>query len=219
MRVQGTCWPPRILQNLSYVDATLNIGTDIAFAVLIPVPLFWHLNVSTGKRVYLITILGLGILACAACIIRLAHLYSMASYNDFLWDSGPVTIWVAAELNTGIVAGSVPAIKPCVLVMIGHKSREQNRPKRTLSSSVTTIGSHRPSWRILAGEQRDSFLLASSSSSGRRPPLNVVLEDGHMYELENTRTHQNRSAPEGQGRKKPGPMAMISEDVVVGERS
>lgn len=38
--VKGTCWPRHVVQGLGYTNATLNIATDVFFAVGIPVPLF-----------------------------------------------------------------------------------------------------------------------------------------------------------------------------------
>lgn len=169
----GECWPPRVTQGLSYADATLNITTDIIFAVLIPVPLFYHLNVSTRRRIYLISVLGLGLLACAACIIKSVHLYQMATYDDFLWDSRYVTIWATAELNTGIVAGSIPAVKPCVNPLFGQPTCGHDKRNKITPLSLTTFGSHRRSWRLLTSAQRLS-LVAS---------WDIVVEDGYMYEL------------------------------------
>lgn len=137
-------------QALGYTDATLNITTDIVFAILIPVPLFYNLNISTPRRIYLMTVLGLGVLACLACIMKTVHLYQMAEYTDFLWDSCYITIWVAVEVNVGIIAGSIPAVKPCVRALVGHRNSQHSRHKRlTPFSFVTTVGSHRCSWRIL----------------------------------------------------------------------
>lgn len=170
-----------MIQGLGYLDATLNITTDVIFAVLIPVPLLYHLNVSTRRRVYLIIVLGLGVLACVACIIKTVHLYQMAKYDDFLWDSRYVTIWAVAELNTGIVAGSIPAVK----ALFWHTTCGQNGQNKITPLTLTTFGSHRRSWRIPASAQRSS-LVAAWDVSGSQSPSNVVVEDSHLYELVET---------------------------------
>lgn len=174
---------------LGYADATLNITTDIVFAVLIPVPLFWQLNIKTRRRIYLMMVLGLGILACSACIIKTIHLYQMADYEDFLWDSQYITIWVVAELNTGIVAGSIPATRPCVRALVGRTPCRKDKQNKITPFSLTTIGSHRRSWRILPSAQRSSLVASSGVSSGDSElpsNLEVVVEDGHLYELVET---------------------------------
>lgn len=168
-------------QALSYLDATLNITTDVVFAVIIPVTLFLHLNVSAGRRIYLITVLGLGVFACIACLIKTIHLYQLANYDDWLWDSHSVTIWVVVEVNTGIVAGSIPAIKPLVVALVGNKSCGQDKQKRSTVFSLTTIGSHRRSWRMLSSSHRQVLVDSGVASGG--VPSNLVVEDGLMYEL------------------------------------
>lgn len=173
MGVEGTCWPPRVTQALGYVDATFNITTDVVFAVLIPVPLFCRLNVNTRRRIYLIGVLGLGILACSACIVKTVHLYQMVSYEDFLWDSQYISMWVVAELNTGIAAGSIPAIRPWFRRLLGPTVSGQEGQNKITPFSLTTVGSQRRSWRIL--------------SAGQRPTsLQVVAEDGLLDELVET---------------------------------
>lgn len=79
--VKGTCWPQHVVQGMGYTDATLNIATDIFFAVAIPVPLFWNLNVNCRTRISLIAVHGLGIFACAASIIKTFYLYNLGNYS------------------------------------------------------------------------------------------------------------------------------------------
>lgn len=88
------------------------IATGVFFAVVISVPLFYNLNVNRRTRVSLIAVLGLGLFACAASIIRTVYLYNLGSYSDWLWDSRNFSIWHVVELNTGIVVGSLSAIRP-----------------------------------------------------------------------------------------------------------
>lgn len=117
--VKGTCWPQHVVQGLGYTDATLNIATDVFFAVVIPVPLFWNLNVNRRTRVSLIAVLGLGVFACAASIIKTVYLYNLGNYSDWLWDSRNISIWHVVELNTGVIAGSLPAMRPLFRGVLG----------------------------------------------------------------------------------------------------
>lgn len=117
--VKGSCWPQRVVQGLGYTDATLNIATDVFFAVVIPVPSFWNLNVNRRTRVSLIAVLGLGVFACAASITKTVHLYNLGNSSDWLWDSRNISIWHVVELNTGVVAGSLPAVRPLFRGVLG----------------------------------------------------------------------------------------------------
>lgn len=108
-----------VVQSLGYTDVTLNIATGVFFAVVIPVPLLWNLNVNRRTRVSLIAVLGLGVFACAASINKTVYLYNLGHYSDWLWDSRNISIWHVVELNTGIVAGTLPAIRPLFRGILG----------------------------------------------------------------------------------------------------
>ena len=56
--------------------------------------------------------LSLGLFVCLAGILRIPTIVNYGKAGDFLWDSRGLTIWFDAEFNTGIIAGSMPALKP-----------------------------------------------------------------------------------------------------------
>lgn len=133
--VKGTCWPQHVVQGLGYTDATLNIATDVFFAVVIPVPLFWNLNVNRRTRVSLIAVIGLGVFACAASIIKTVYLYNLGNYSDWLWDSRNISIWHVVELYTGVVAGSLPAMRPLFRGVLGGSTWDREHHNVYLRSS------------------------------------------------------------------------------------
>jgi hypothetical protein len=57
-------------------------------------------------------VLSMGIFVCLAGILRLPAILNYGKQGDLLWDSKGLTIWFMAEFNTGIIAGSIPALKP-----------------------------------------------------------------------------------------------------------
>nr|ALM31974.1 decarboxylase_GME4319 [Daldinia eschscholzii IFB-TL01] len=110
-RIQTTCWSQSTLQGLSYANSTVNIVTDLFFAIL-PIPMLWNVKINARTKASLICVLGLGIFACAAAIVKAAFISNYGKTGDFLWDSANLTIWIAAETNTGIIAACLPCIKP-----------------------------------------------------------------------------------------------------------
>ncbi|GME31946.1 putative integral membrane family protein [Neofusicoccum parvum] len=110
--VRSECWSVTTLQALSYLNSVVTITTDFAFAILIPVPLLYRLQMNNRKKGSLIAILGMGIFACSAGIVRTLYLRNYGKQGDFLWDSRNITIWVATETQIGILAGNLPAMKP-----------------------------------------------------------------------------------------------------------
>ncbi|KAM0385824.1 hypothetical protein ACHAPY_000370 [Fusarium culmorum] len=113
------CWSQHTLQSLSYTNAALNILTDLFFAVIIPTPMLWNLNVHFRTRVTLIAILGLGVFACAAAIVKVGYVTNYGKVGDWLWDSRNISIWTVVELNVGIIGGSLPCLKPLFRRILG----------------------------------------------------------------------------------------------------
>lgn len=183
--VAGTCWPQHTAQLLGYVDAALNIATDIFFALVIPVPLFWNLNVNRYTRISLIAILGLGIFACIASIIKSVYLYNLGNYSDWLWDARNITIWNVTELNTGIVAGSLPAIRPLFRQFSEQSEGRENayRISHAVNGAFDPQNNSIVRWDLRRPKNR----VTEDSSSEKA--FNLGAEEGHngtqaTYELD-----------------------------------
>ncbi|KAL5584033.1 hypothetical protein FOVSG1_015384 [Fusarium oxysporum f. sp. vasinfectum] len=136
--VPSTCWPQKTLQGLSYTNSALNIITDLLFAIIIPTPMLWNLNVPFRTRLTLIGILGLGILACAAAFVKLGYITNYGKLGDWLWDSRNITIWTSVELNVGIIAGSLPCLRPLFRRFLG--STHGKSSKKTPTMGATNYG-------------------------------------------------------------------------------
>ncbi|KAB2110258.1 hypothetical protein AG0111_0g1264 [Alternaria gaisen] len=111
-RVKGTCWTVKTRQALGFLNIVLNILTDIAFSVGIPIPMLWGVQMNRRHKASLICILGLGTFATAAAFVKLSYLPAYGREGDLLWDSRNMTIWTVIECNVGIIAGNLPCLKP-----------------------------------------------------------------------------------------------------------
>ncbi|KAJ5570964.1 hypothetical protein N7535_004624 [Penicillium sp. DV-2018c] len=116
--IVSKCFKPKQLLILSYTNTALNILTDLIFAIL-PVFMLRHLQVNRRVKASLICILGLGIFACAAACAKISILQNYGHTGDFLWDYTNLTIWVVTECNTGIIAGTLPTLKPLFKRVLG----------------------------------------------------------------------------------------------------
>jgi hypothetical protein len=56
--------------------------------------------------------------ACIAGIVKITMLPSYGRSGDFLYDSAGLTIWTTTELNVGILAGSIPCLKPLYKILL-----------------------------------------------------------------------------------------------------
>ena len=87
----------------------INISTDFLLALL-PVPLIWKLQMPLRTRLSLVAILSLGIFAAVAGIIRQLSSSQFGVPEPYIYDS--YSIWNFIELDMGIIAASLPALKP-----------------------------------------------------------------------------------------------------------
>jgi hypothetical protein len=100
--------------------------------------MLWNLNVHFRTRLTLIGILGLGVLACAAAFVKLSYVANYGKLGDWLWDSRNITIWTSIELNVGIIAGSLPCLRPLFRRFLG--STYGKNSKKTPTTGATNYG-------------------------------------------------------------------------------
>ncbi|KAF3059616.1 hypothetical protein GL218_04836 [Daldinia childiae] len=111
------------------LDKAVNIVTDLFFALL-PIPILWNVKINARTKASLICVLGLGVFACAAAIVKAAFLSSYGKSGDFLWDSANLSIWVVVETNTGIIAACLPCIKPMFKTIFESSLRYRSSRKK-----------------------------------------------------------------------------------------
>lgn len=133
----GTCWTPQTLKAVTYTNAALNIFTDIIFALVIPIIMLWSVQMNRLQKWSIISILGLGVLATAAALVKVSYLPGTGKSNDLLWDARNITIWTVVECNIGIVAGNLPCLKPLIRGIFGSLSGSS----RTTGSGNKNVGS------------------------------------------------------------------------------
>ncbi|CAG7565236.1 unnamed protein product [Fusarium equiseti] len=136
--VPRQCWSQKTLQSLSYTNSALNILTDLFFAIIIPAPMLWNLNVHFRTRMTLLAILGLGIFACVAAVVKVGYVTNYGKLGDWLWDSRNITIWTVVELNVGVIAASLPCLKPLFRRFLG--SYYGKNSKKTPTTGNTGYG-------------------------------------------------------------------------------
>lgn len=104
------CFSRQVFAQIGLSNSIVNIATDFLLALL-PVPMIWHLQVSVRTKCSLIAILSLGIFACVAGIMK--STYNKTILTDprrFIHDW--YSMWNFIELDVGIIASSLPALKP-----------------------------------------------------------------------------------------------------------
>jgi hypothetical protein len=160
--IPANCWPQSTLKGLSYTNVALNILTDLLLALVIPIPMLWNLNVNRRTRFSLIFALSLGAFACAAAFIKVGFLVNYGKTGDWLWDSRDISIWTVMECNTGIIAGSLPALRPIFKKILGTSL---GYGKASSGGKITGSGYFRQNDTLQSKSRTKSVIMKSKSPS------------------------------------------------------
>lgn len=123
------CLPPRTLTLVSYISSAVTAMTDFVCAIL-PFFILWNLRISKRAKTSIWTLLCFGMFPGVCSVVKICYLSTMDG-KDSNWSTIPLTTWGAAEIHSGIVAASIPAIRPLVLCIA---TRLRGDPKPPCSS-------------------------------------------------------------------------------------
>jgi len=133
------CWGEDVLHGLSYSNLAVSLFTDLTFALFIPVPMLWNVNVNRRTRLSLFVALGLGTFACIAAFVKIPSLVNYGNTGDWLWDSRNITIWTIVECNIGIVAANLPTLRPLFKSILGTTIQSRDNSAVALRKDKPTI--------------------------------------------------------------------------------
>jgi hypothetical protein len=95
-----------------------------------PIPLLWHVQIDTRVKCSIIALLGLGIFASTAAIVRLTVTINLSATTDFLHHAMPVAAWAHAELGLGVILANLPALRPLLEKLLSLRSTSRSSGKR-----------------------------------------------------------------------------------------
>lgn len=178
--VDSTCWDIETIKSLAYANSSVNILTDLLFGIAIPAPMLWTLNVPTRVRISLMIILGLGVFACAAACVKVY--YVVTAYGktfDPLWDSRNIQMWTVIEANVGIIAGSLPTLRPLFKDFLGSiYGKGSKAPTGNTYYGRGTLRSGNSNWQTLSNSQ-----WPVGTGEGNRAPRPRKDRTGDDYEM------------------------------------
>ncbi|KAA8899155.1 hypothetical protein FN846DRAFT_960950 [Sphaerosporella brunnea] len=99
----------RILQ-INYFNAAFYITTDLVLVVL-PIPILAGLHISRRKKIGVIVIFSLGLMAVGLTIARVAFVVTWGNTpTDFSWTWMPVALTSSLEINVAMIMACLPAL-------------------------------------------------------------------------------------------------------------
>ncbi|KAJ4380995.1 hypothetical protein N0V86_003342 [Didymella sp. IMI 355093] len=194
----------RIAENRRAYQISIWIVMAMVFLVMAsttvydPVPLLWNVQIDIRVKCSIIALLGLGIFASTAAIVRLTVTVNLSAKKDFLYYAMPVAAWAHAELGLGVILANLPALRPLLEKILnlrstlgsGGKRSRYTDPKssdnylelgeRTRKSThkSTTVGSSKGTeTRIYGGDLADSNSTLGDDRSTKQIVRNEGRED------------------------------------------
>ncbi|KAJ5729206.1 uncharacterized protein N7483_003714, partial [Penicillium malachiteum] len=140
---KAKCWSTLVQAYYGYFQGAFNSATDLYLAVFSTV-IFWTLNLKLRVKLGLVALLGLGIFAMIAAIIKTVQTRVLASYD---MDPTKATVsydrWLFIETYLVIITASIPCIRSLLRSMKGQPSTSRNTHElssRYVVSSSTPTG-------------------------------------------------------------------------------
>ncbi|KKA29241.1 hypothetical protein TD95_002064 [Thielaviopsis punctulata] len=95
----------------AYSISVMTIVTDWLYAI-IPIPMLWGVKMNVQTKATVIIILGLGVFASIATLIRFKYLVTINDHTDILYSSTDAFIWTMVEPAVATIASCLSTIRP-----------------------------------------------------------------------------------------------------------
>ncbi|KAH6679760.1 hypothetical protein B0J14DRAFT_305982 [Halenospora varia] len=167
------CYNLGVFRSIGLFNGAINIFTDFLFASL-PIPVILSLKINMRTKISLICILGLGYFACVAAIIKEVVLSNFFKNTDNLFNNA-FNIWNDIELNMGILAACLPALRPLfakfletaqtTLANSGIRSRPSMRQLRPKASQTLQRKKSNRKLRMYPTAEGPELLLSTKATN------------------------------------------------------
>ncbi|KAI1655603.1 hypothetical protein F4813DRAFT_366631 [Daldinia decipiens] len=97
--------------NAAYALSVMSILSDWLYALL-PIPILWSVKMSAQAKMTVVVVLGLGVFASIATLVRLKFLADLTDLADILHAGTDAMVWTLIEPGVAIVASSLVTIRP-----------------------------------------------------------------------------------------------------------
>ncbi|KAI1337478.1 hypothetical protein F5Y15DRAFT_155406 [Xylariaceae sp. FL0016] len=134
--------------NAAYALSVMTILSDWLYALL-PIPMIWQVKMTSQAKLTVVLILGMGIFASIATLIRLKFLADLTDIADILHAGTDAMVWTLIEPGVAISAASLVTVRPLLrrCKIKGFISTENSRrtgPSSRKSGSRTNRSNRMP---------------------------------------------------------------------------
>ncbi|KAL8878437.1 MAG: hypothetical protein Q9198_003751 [Flavoplaca austrocitrina] len=117
----GYCWPAENNVKVALYSGSMAVFMDWLLAS-IPIAMLWNMQISTQKKSGICVLMGLGYFSGACAIVRTVisdGVFKSGGLADFTWVIIDLRIWGTVENLAGIIAASIPTLKPLYVKQLG----------------------------------------------------------------------------------------------------
>lgn len=126
----ASCVSADQIVDAAYSLSIMSILSDWFFA-LIPIPMVWSVKMTKQAKMTVVLVLGLGVFASIATLIRIKFLADLTNLDDLLFATTDTMIWTIVEPGVAIVASSLITIRPLLRAWRVRGFQSTEHSKRT----------------------------------------------------------------------------------------
>jgi hypothetical protein len=155
------CWSPVAMQVTLYISGTVSIIADFIFT-LMPLTFISKMNLPLRQKIVLGSLMGLGLFATAAGIVKLTLVRTYMYGGDTLYRTTDLYMWGFLEQEMSIVALCVPCLKAPFekvlrrLKLVSSSGGRSGEPGTRTHSGYVAFGGSR-SHRSEVGHEMDGM--------------------------------------------------------------
>ncbi|OQE47250.1 hypothetical protein PENCOP_c001G04670 [Penicillium coprophilum] len=131
-KVEGSCFSLNFQLVAGISQAAFNAFNDLALA-LFPAYIFWRVQLAFKMKFAIISVMGAGIFAAAATVVKCILLKNLPAHADITWSWADITIWYTIEMYVIIICASLPTLRQSYSVVL-QRSRKSSAYMRSEST-------------------------------------------------------------------------------------
>ncbi|KAJ5163949.1 uncharacterized protein N7500_005779 [Penicillium coprophilum] len=130
-KVEGSCFSLNFQLVAGISQAAFNAFNDLALA-LFPAYIFWRVQLAFKMKFAIISVMGAGIFAAAATVVKCILLKNLPAHADITWSWADITIWYTIEVTIPALSTQPQLIDTIRLVL--QRSRKSSAYMRSEST-------------------------------------------------------------------------------------
>ncbi|OJK01448.1 hypothetical protein ASPACDRAFT_1854822 [Aspergillus aculeatus ATCC 16872] len=99
-----------------------NAFADLALAMF-PIAVFWHVRLPLKIKIGVLAVMGAGICAAAATLVKAILLKSLPAHSGITWSWAEITVWYTIEMHLIIICATLPTLRQSYFALVHHTRR------------------------------------------------------------------------------------------------